>query len=171
MLDVSVHLCIHSHVDFEWDPAKAKANFTKHGIPLADAVKRAEDDLALTILDPYSEEEERRITLGVDSLGRLLVVVYIWRREGIRLISTRLATEGKEPIRTKMRKPMKDKYDFSKAKRGSVVPVPKGKTRITIRLDDDILDWFREQVNRAGGGNYQSLINHALHANTSRTTP
>ena len=62
----------------------------------------------------------------------------------------------------KMRKPMKHKYDFSRAKRGRVVPVPKSKIRITIRLDDDILDWFREQVDRAGGGNYQSLINDAL---------
>jgi len=57
---------------------------------------------------------------------------------------------------------MKREYDFSKAKRGAVVPAPKGKTRITIRLDDDILEWFRRQVERAGGGNYQSLINDAL---------
>ena len=40
--------------------------------------------------------------------------------------------------------------------------VPPGKTRITIRLDEDILDWFRAQVNAAGGGNYQTLINDAL---------
>ena len=52
--------------------------------------------------------------------------------------------------------------DFSKGKRGAVVPVPKGKTRITIRIDDDVLDWFREQVNAAGGGNYQTMINNAL---------
>ena len=57
---------------------------------------------------------------------------------------------------------MKPKYDFKKAKRGAVVPIPKGKTRITIRIDDDILDWLREQVDRAGGGNYQSLMNEAL---------
>ena len=57
---------------------------------------------------------------------------------------------------------MRREYDFAKAKRGAVVPAPKGKTRITIRLDDGILDWFRAQVNRAGGGNYQSLINDAL---------
>ena len=57
---------------------------------------------------------------------------------------------------------MRKQYDFSKAKRGPVVPVPKGKSRITIRLDDDVLDWFREQVQAAGGGNYQSLINDAL---------
>jgi uncharacterized protein (DUF4415 family) len=57
---------------------------------------------------------------------------------------------------------MKKEYDFSKGKRGAVVPVPKGKTRITIRIDDDILDWFRNQVDEAGGGNYQTIINDAL---------
>jgi len=57
---------------------------------------------------------------------------------------------------------MKREYDFSGAKRGAVIPIPPGKTRITIRIDDDILDWFREQVNKAGGGNYQTLINDAL---------
>ena len=57
---------------------------------------------------------------------------------------------------------MKRQYDFSKGKRGAVVRVPKEKTRITIRLDGDILDWFRDQVNAAGGGNYQTLINDAL---------
>ena len=51
-----------------------------------------EDDLALTIRDPFSEEEERWITLGRDALGRLLVVVYTWRGESVRLIPTRLAT-------------------------------------------------------------------------------
>ena len=57
---------------------------------------------------------------------------------------------------------MKREYDFSKGKRGAVVPASKGKTRITIRIDDDILDWFRGQVNAVGGGNYQTLINNAL---------
>jgi uncharacterized protein (DUF4415 family) len=64
--------------------------------------------------------------------------------------------------RAKTNKLMKKQYKFSRAKRGPVLPVPKSKTRITIRLDDDILEWFREQVDRAGGGNYQSLINDAL---------
>jgi len=57
---------------------------------------------------------------------------------------------------------MKREYDFSKAKRGAVIALPKGKTRITIRLDDEILAWFRDQVERAGGGNYQSVINEVL---------
>ena len=57
---------------------------------------------------------------------------------------------------------MKREYDFSKAKRGPAIPVPKGKTRITIRLDEDVIAWFRNQVDQAAGGNYQSLINDAL---------
>ena len=57
---------------------------------------------------------------------------------------------------------MKKEYDFSKGRRGPVLRVPPGKTRVTIRLDDDILDWFRQQVDDAGGGNYQTLINGAL---------
>jgi predicted DNA binding CopG/RHH family protein len=53
-------------------------------------------------------------------------------------------------------------YDFSHGRRGPVVPLPPGKARITIRIDTDILDWFRKQVNAAGGGNYQTLMNQAL---------
>ena len=63
---------------------------------------------------------------------------------------------------------MRKYYDFSKGRRGAVLPVPPGKTRITIRLDDDILDWFREQVHAAGGGNYQTLMNAALRDSMSR---
>ena len=57
---------------------------------------------------------------------------------------------------------MKKEYNFSKGTRGAVAPVPKGKTRITIRIDDDILEWFRGEVDAAGGGSYQTLINQAL---------
>jgi uncharacterized protein (DUF4415 family) len=57
---------------------------------------------------------------------------------------------------------MKSECDFGQGKRGAVISAPPGKTRITIRLDDDILDWFRAEVNAAGGGNYQTLINRAL---------
>ena len=57
---------------------------------------------------------------------------------------------------------MKSEYNFSKGKRGAVVRTPKGKTRITIRIDDDILEWFRSEVESAGGGSYQTLINNAL---------
>ena len=57
---------------------------------------------------------------------------------------------------------MKKQYDFSPGKRGAVVSAGRGKTRITIRLDDEVLNWFRREVHKAGGGNYQTLINHAL---------
>lgn len=59
---------------------------------------------------------------------------------------------------------MKEQYDFSRGKRGAIDPTPAGKSRITIRLDNDILDWFRDQVEQAGGGNYQTLINSVLRA-------
>jgi len=53
-------------------------------------------------------------------------------------------------------------YDFDRADRGAVVKPSPGKTRITIRLDTDVLNWFRGQVHEAGGGSYQTLINEAL---------
>jgi len=59
---------------------------------------------------------------------------------------------------------MRKEYDFSQGKRGPVVPVQPGKTRITIRIDTDLLNWFREQVNARGGGNYQTMMNEALRA-------
>ena len=67
-------------------------NFAKHGVRFADATTVLEDDLALTMRDPFSEDEERWITLGRDGRGRLLVVVYTWRGENAQLISARVAT-------------------------------------------------------------------------------
>lgn len=55
---------------------------------------------------------------------------------------------------------MKQEYDFSEGKRGAVVPNTAGKTRITITINNEILDWFREQV--SGGGDYVALMNEAL---------
>ena len=57
---------------------------------------------------------------------------------------------------------MRKEYDFSTGTRGPVLDVPKGKTRITIRIDDDLLAWFKDQIDRAGGGSYQALMNRAL---------
>jgi uncharacterized protein (DUF4415 family) len=59
---------------------------------------------------------------------------------------------------------MKDYYDFSKGTRGAVIPLPPGKQRLTIALDRDIIDYFLNQVDRAGGGNYQTVINDLLRA-------
>ena len=65
---------------------------------------------------------------------------------------------------------MKRDDDFSRGKRGPVLKPAPGKSRITIRLDNEVLDWFRARAHAAGGGNYQSLINAALveHVRASR---
>ncbi len=63
---------------------------------------------------------------------------------------------------------MKDEYDFSQAQRGAIDPTPAGKTRITIRLDDEIIDWFRQQAEQGGSGNYQTAINQALREHIDR---
>ena len=80
-------------VDYQWDLDKAKVNRKKHGVDFADAVGVFEDTLALTIDDPGSPEEPQWIILGADFGGRLLVVVYTYRGEAIRLISARRATK------------------------------------------------------------------------------
>ena len=76
---------------FEWDAGKAADNLKKHGVDFADAAAIFSDERAITIPDDRSEEE-RFVTVGLDALGRLVVVVYTWRGENIRLISARLAT-------------------------------------------------------------------------------
>jgi hypothetical protein len=65
-------------------------------------------------------------------------------------------------------KRLKDEYDFSGGRRGPVLPVPPGKTRITIRIDNAVLDWFRAKVHESGGGNYQTLMNNALREHMGR---
>lgn len=66
-------------------------------------------------------------------------------------------------------KTYQNEYHFSKGKRGAVVPMPSGKACVTIRLDDDVLDWFGNEVDNAGGGNYQTLMNLALREFVSRS--
>lgn len=78
-------------MEFEWDIKKALSNLKKHGIDFADAVSVLEDERAVTIPDEYYDEE-RFVTIGMDVLGRILVIVYAWRRDRIRLISARKAT-------------------------------------------------------------------------------
>ena len=79
---------------YEWDPWKARRNSEKHGVDFADAVVALEDELALTVQDLSAGGEERFVTMGADPLGRLLVVVYTWRGERVRIISARKATSG-----------------------------------------------------------------------------
>lgn len=75
----------------EWDEAKRKANWRKHGVEFADAVSVLDDPHAVTIED-RDHDEQRFLTLGMDAFGRLLVVVYVYREpDVIRLISARPA--------------------------------------------------------------------------------
>lgn len=81
-------------VDIEFDPIKAKANLQKHKVSFAHAEQALRDPFACTIEDPDAEGEARFVTLGMDSLGRMLVVVHTPRGEHTRLISARKASKG-----------------------------------------------------------------------------
>jgi uncharacterized protein len=77
-------------MSYQWDPDKASINRINHGVDFADAVSVLEDDRAITVED-QRYEEERFITIGLDAIGRILVVVYTWRGNEVRLISARKA--------------------------------------------------------------------------------
>lgn len=79
-------------MSYEWDPNKAIADIEKHGIDFTDAVTVFKDLNAVTIDDP-DYKEQRFITIAMDAFGRILVVVYAWRGDNIRLISARKATK------------------------------------------------------------------------------
>ena len=70
---------------------------------------------------------------------------------------------------------MKQTYDFSQGKRGRIVPPspePRGKTRITIRLDEDLVDYFLKEADASGGSaGYQTLINEALRSHVEGKAP
>jgi uncharacterized DUF497 family protein len=77
----------------EWDPAKAAENLRKHGVDFAEAETALHDEMALRMPDD-DPDGERFVALGTDALGRLLVVVYEWRNDDVRLISARRATHS-----------------------------------------------------------------------------
>jgi uncharacterized DUF497 family protein len=78
-------------VEVEWDARKAALNLRRHGIDFADAATVLYDELAVTVADE-EKHEERFVTIGMDALGRLLVVVFTWRGDWVRLISAHRAT-------------------------------------------------------------------------------
>ena len=78
-------------MDFEWDEAKAAVNLRKHGVDFADAVGVFDDSRALTMPDSTTDEQ-RFVATGADFLGRVLVVIYTYRGERVRIISARRAT-------------------------------------------------------------------------------
>lgn len=87
-----MHNCTYNiKMEIEWDSKKAISNLKKHGVDFADAVTVLVDERAITISEDYPNEE-RFITIGMDSFNRILVVVYTWRETRIRIISARKAT-------------------------------------------------------------------------------
>jgi uncharacterized protein (DUF4415 family) len=144
---------------FEWDEAKGEANSKKHGVKFPDAVGVFTDERAITMPDLLTAvDEQRLLTLGRDRLGRL----HMARRPHSCVLGAEGPAARAAAIPGDAMNRFEDEYDFSKGKRGPVLQIPPGKTRITIRIDDDILAWFHERVNAAGGGNYQTLMNQAL---------
>jgi uncharacterized protein len=81
-------------MDYEWDPAKARANANKHGVEFVDAVTALDDELAITIGDPDATEEERFVSMGADASGRILVTVFTLREGLVRIISSRKASKA-----------------------------------------------------------------------------
>ena len=88
---------------YEWDPVKERTNYAKHGVHFADAVGALEDELALTEPDT-STSEERFKTMGRDFLGRVIIVVYTYRGENIRLIMARKAKPRQQAIYERRRR-------------------------------------------------------------------
>ena len=85
-------------MNYQWDPAKSKSNVKKHGVEFADALGVFEDPDAITIEDTDSEEEQRFLSIGLDVLGRIIVVAYTYRDDDVRLISARKATKKEVKI-------------------------------------------------------------------------
>jgi uncharacterized DUF497 family protein len=79
-------------VSFEWDEEKRRLNLRRHRVEFADAVTALEDPEAITRPDEDNDEEIRFVTIASDLFGRVLVVVYTWRGDTIRIISARKAT-------------------------------------------------------------------------------
>ena len=90
-------------MDFQWDPEKADLNYKKHGIDIADAVGIFEDEWALTIKQEIVNNEQRFASIGIDFLGRIVVVVYTYRGDDIRFISVRPATKSERNVYEKRR--------------------------------------------------------------------
>jgi uncharacterized protein len=79
-------------MDITWDPNKAEINFRKHGIRFPDAEFVLYDPFAMTMEEQVVAGEKRFVTVGSDAVGRIIVVVYTYRPNNIRLISARKAT-------------------------------------------------------------------------------
>ena len=81
-------------MDIVWDSAKARSNYVRHGVRFSEVEQVFYDPSAFTVEDTSSSREQRFVTLGGDGQGRILVVVYSYRGETLRVISARRASPG-----------------------------------------------------------------------------
>lgn len=81
-------------MNVEWAPIKAQINRADHGVSFPDAEAVLYDPRGITREDESAEGEPRFVTVGLDALGRVLIVVYTYRRDTIRIISARRATRN-----------------------------------------------------------------------------
>jgi uncharacterized protein (DUF4415 family) len=159
-------------MEFSWDVGKADANFKKHGVRFPESMSVFEDDYAITVMVEVSDTDELRfVSIGMGVKGRVLGLHQPWC-QGANHFSPSCRATRKNAIRGN---PMKQGYDFSKGKRGRVAPLDSeqgGKTRITIRLDEDLVDYFLKEAERSGGSTgYQTLINDALRQHVEGKAP
>ena len=91
-LESYIRCAYNYRVSFEWDEEKRRLNLRKHRVEFADAVSAFEDPDAITLPDDDDDDENRFVTVALDLFGRVLVVVYTWRGDTIRVISARKAT-------------------------------------------------------------------------------
>ena len=85
-------------MDVLWDPEKTKTNFRKHRIRFSDADFVFYDPMALVIEEQLVDGEQRFVSVGTDSIGRILVVVYSYKNDSIRIISARKATPRERKV-------------------------------------------------------------------------
>lgn len=152
---------------FAWDEIKARVNENKRAVSFSEASTVFFNPHARVIDDPdHSQEEERFVILGLSQAPRLIVVVHCYREQDdlIRIISARKATKG-EARWYHEGNGMRDEYDFSSARENPYLP--KLKKQITIRIDEAVIDWFRQLAEETGVP-YQNLINQYL-AECART--
>ena len=91
-LDICIHYMYYMFMQIIWDPRKAETNFRKHKVRFSDAETVLYDPVALTLDEQGTSGEQRFVTVGADAIGRIVVVVYAYQQDGIRLISARKAT-------------------------------------------------------------------------------
>ena len=148
-------------ITFEWNEAKSRANLKKHGVSFEEAQSVFFDEYALQFYDDeHSSEEDRFVMLGMSNLSRVPVVCHCERASGevIRIISLSPKSHEERTRFLSARCAMKAEYDFSKMKSRKNPYASKLKKSVTIRLGEDVIEYFKEMAEETGIP-YQSLIN------------